>query len=132
MREEAKANAEADAKAKEKIDKINAADSLIFQTEKNLKEFGDKIPADKKKPIEDALAKLKEAHKKQDLDAIDAATNEVNTAFQAASQDIYNAQQAQGGGAQGAQGGATQQPNAEAGSDSKDEEVTDVDFEEVK
>jgi len=130
MRDEAKANAEADAKAKEKIEKINAADSLIFQTEKNLKEFGDKIPADKKKPIEDALAKLKEAHKKQDLDAIDAATNEVNTAFQTASQDIYNAQQAQSGGAQ--ENATGQQANAGANSDSKDEEVTDVDFEEVK
>ena len=125
MRDEAKANADADAKAKEKIDKINHADSLIFQTEKNLKEFGDKIPADKKKTIEDALAKLKEAHKNQD--AIDAATTEVNNAFQAASQDLYNAQQAQDGQAQpGADPGAGQ-----ASSD-KDAEVTDVDFEEVK
>merc|ERR1711879_87256 len=104
MRDEAKANADSDAKAKEKIDKINGADSLIFQTEKNLKEFGDKIPADKKQPIEDSLAKLKEAHKNQDVDAIDAATKEVNDAFQAASQDIYNAQQQAGG-----------QPGQEAG-----------------
>merc|ERR1711879_326730 len=104
MRDEAKANADSDAQAKEKIEKINGADSLIFQTEKNLKEFGDRIPADKKQPIEDSLAKLKEAHKNQDVDAIDAATKEVNDAFQAASQDIYNAQQQAGG-----------QPGQEAG-----------------
>ncbi len=128
MRDEAKANADSDAKAKEKVDKINAADSLIFQTDKNLKEFGDKIPADKKQPIEDALSKLKEAHKNQDMDAIDSATKEVNDAFQAASQDIYNAQQAQGGADAGAG-----QPQGEPSSDKgKDEEVTDVDFEEVK
>ena len=132
MRDEAKANADADAKAKEKIDKINAADSLIFQTEKNLKEFGDKIPADKKKAIEGAVAKLKEAHKKQDVEAIDAATKEVNDTFQAASQDIYNAQQ-QAGGQPGADAGANAggQPEGEA-KGGKDEEVTDVDFEEVK
>jgi len=127
MRDEAKVNADADAKAKEKIDKINHADSLIFQTEKNLKEFGDKIPADKKKSIEDALAKLKEAHKNQDLDAIDAATAEVNNTFQAASQDLYNAQQPQDGQAQPGPDAGANQP----GSD-KDAEVTDVDFEEVK
>ncbi len=129
MRDEAKANADADSKAKEKIEKINGADSLIFQTEKNLKEFGDKIPADKKAPIEAGLEKLKEAHKNQDLDAIDAATKEVNDAFQAASQDIYNAQQAQGGADAGAQ--ANGQPTGDAGA-SKEDEVTDVDFEEVK
>ncbi len=128
MRDEAKVNADADAKAKEKIEKINGADSLIFQTEKNLNEFGDKIPADKKSAIEGALAKLKEAHKNQDLDAIDAATKEVNDTFQAASQDLYNAQQAQGG---------QTPPQAESNQASdkataKDEEVTDVDFEEVK
>jgi len=127
MRDEAKANADEDAKAKEKIDKINGADSLIFQTEKNLKEFGDKIPADKKQPIEDALGKLKEAHKNQDIDAIDAATKEVNDAFQAASQDIYNAQQQGQGGAQPDSGQQTADASA-----AKDEEVTDVDFEEVK
>jgi molecular chaperone DnaK len=128
MRDEAKANADSDAKAKEKIEKINAADSLIFQTEKNLKEFGDKIPADKKSAIEGALTKLKEAHKNQDLDAIDAATKEVNDTFQAASQDLYNAQQqAQGAQAQPDAGEAQQ-----GKSSGKDEEVTDVDFEEVK
>jgi molecular chaperone DnaK len=129
MRDEAKANADTDAKAKEKIDKINGADSLIFQTEKNLKEFGDKIPEDKKKPIEEALVKLKEAHKSEDIDAIDAATKEVNDTFQAASQDIYNAQQAQGG-AEGQPGQPTGETGEPAGA--KDEEVTDVDFEEVK
>jgi molecular chaperone DnaK len=97
MKDEAAANAEADRLIKEKADKINQADSLIFQTEKQLKEFGDKIPADKKQPIEAALAKLKEAHKSQDLPAIDAAMNELNTVFQAASQEMYNAAGAQAG-----------------------------------
>jgi molecular chaperone DnaK len=135
MKEEAEANAEADKQAKEKADKINQADSLIFQTEKQLTEFGDKIPADKKKPIEDALAKLKEAHKSQDLAAIDAAMNELNTVFQAASQEMYNAsQQAQGGAQGGPQGGPTGgDQGAQTEGQSKDDgEVTDVDFEEVK
>ncbi|MDD3556103.1 MAG: molecular chaperone DnaK, partial [Proteiniphilum sp.] len=91
MKEEAAANAEADMKEKERIDKLNQADSTIFQTEKQLKDLGDKIPADKKAPIEAALSKLKEAHKAQDLSAIDAASTELNNAFQAASQDMYNA-----------------------------------------
>jgi len=125
MKDEAAANADADAKEKEKIDKLNHADSLIFQTEKQLTEIGDKIPADKKGPIEAALAKLKEAHKAQDVDAIDAATNEVNTAFQAASQEMYNAQNAQEGQAQPNAGGQQAQGNKEG-------DVTDVDFEEVK
>ncbi|PIF05266.1 MAG: molecular chaperone DnaK [Draconibacterium sp.] len=130
MKSEAEANAEADKTAKDKADKINQADSLIFQTEKQLKEYGDKIPADKKKPIEDALAKLKEAHKSQDLSAIDSAMNELNTVFQAASQEMYNASQAQQGGGEPQSG-----PTADAGSsqsDGEDGEVTDVDFEEVK
>ena len=125
MKADAEANAEADKREKERIDKINQADSVIFQTEKNLNEFGDKIPADKKANIESALNKLKDAHKAQDINAIDAAINEVNSAFQAASQDMYNAQaQSQGN------------PNPEAGSSSnssnKDNDITDVDFEEVK
>jgi molecular chaperone DnaK len=95
MRQEAEINAESDKKAKERVDKLNQADSLIFQTEKQLKEYGDKIPADKKKPIEDALVKLKEAHKNQDLAAIDAAMTELNTVFSAASQEMYNAAQGQ-------------------------------------
>ena len=126
MKDEAAANAESDQKEKEKIDKLNQADSLIFQTEKQLKDLGDKIPADKKAPIEEALAKLKEAHKTQNIEGIDAATEELNTVFQAASQDMYNAQNA------GAEG-AGPQPGAEQGPDNKSDEddVTDVDFEEV-
>ena len=95
MRDEAKANEEKDKAEKERIEKINAADSNIFATEKQLKEYGDKIPADKKSAIEGALAKLKEAHKNQDVAAIDTAINELNAAWQAASQDLYAAQQAQ-------------------------------------
>ncbi|MBR7034358.1 MAG: molecular chaperone DnaK, partial [Bacteroidales bacterium] len=91
MREEAKANEAADKAEKERIDKLNQADSMIFQTEKQLKELGDKLPADKKSQIEAALAKLKDAHSKQDVAACDAAMNELNTVFQAASQDMYNA-----------------------------------------
>ncbi len=131
MKEEAEANADADKKAKETADKINQADSLIFQTEKQLKEFGDKLPADKKQPIEDALKKLKEAHAAKDLPAIDTAMNELNTVFQAASQEMYNASQAQGSQQGGPQGG----PQADGGAQSQpkdDGEVTDVDFEEVK
>ncbi|HLW09934.1 MAG TPA: molecular chaperone DnaK, partial [Fermentimonas sp.] len=129
MKEEAAANAEADQKEKERIDKMNQADSLIFQTEKQLKDLGDKIPADKKAPIEEALKKLKEAHKAQDIDGIDAATNELNTVFQAASQDMYNAANAQQGGQSGADGG---QQSSEDTNKSSDDNVTDVDFEEVK
>jgi len=135
MKQEAEANAEADKQAKEKVDKLNQADSLIFQTEKQLKEYGDKIPADKKKPIEDALAKLKEAHKNQDLAAIDTAMNELNTVFSAASQEMYNAAQAQGGQQAGPQGGqeqAQQGGGSDKGGSKDDGEVTDVDFEEVK
>ncbi|MDD2798755.1 MAG: molecular chaperone DnaK [Bacteroidales bacterium] len=124
MKDEAAANAESDKVEKEKIDKLNQADSMIFQTEKQLTELGDKISADKKAPIEAALAKLKEAHKAQDLAGIDAATNELNTAFHAVSQDMYNAQQQ----AEGGQPGGAQQ---QAPNDGKDN-VTDVDFEEVK
>lgn len=130
MKEEAEANAESDQKEKERIDKLNQADSMIFQTEKQLKDLGDKLPADKKAPIEEALAKLKEAHKAQDIEAIDAATAELNTVFQAASQDMYNAQDAgaqQGAG--GPQDAGQQGPNQGGGSD---DDVTDVDFEEVK
>ncbi|HOI48019.1 MAG TPA: molecular chaperone DnaK [Prolixibacteraceae bacterium] len=132
MKDEAAANAEADRLAKEKVDKINQADSLIFQTEKQLKEFGDKIPADKKKPIEDALVKLKEAHKSQDLAAIDAAMTELNNVFQAASQEMYNAASSQGGAQQGPQGGHAQSGSSGNGQPKQDGEVTDVDFEEVK
>jgi len=137
MKAEAEANAEADKKAKETADKINQADSLIFQTEKQLKEFGDKLPADKKGPIEDALKKLKEAHASKDLAAIDTAMNELNSVFQAASQEMYNASQQAQGGAQGPQGGpqggqAGGQQSESKGDSKDDGEVTDVDFEEVK
>ncbi len=131
MRDEAAANAEADKKEKERIDKLNQADSTIFQTEKQLSELGDKLPADKKAPIEAALAKLKEAHKAQDIAAIDAAMNELNTVFHAASQEMYNAgagqQQQQQPGPDFSQNGGN--PGS---SDNKTGNVTDVDFEEVK
>jgi len=120
MKSEAEANAETDRKAKESVDKLNQADSLIFQTEKQLKEFGEKIPADKKQPIENALAELKKAHESKDLAAIDSAMNKLNEVFQAASQEMYQ------GGQQA--GGNDQQAGATGGT----EEVTDVDFEEVK
>jgi molecular chaperone DnaK len=128
MRKEAEANAEADSQAKERVEKINQADSLIFQTEKQLNEFGDKLPEDKKKPIEDALAELKKAHAAQDLEAIDKAMEQLNTVFQAASQEMYAAQQQ----AQGAEGAGAQGAPNEGGAQGGDEEVTDVDFEEVK
>ena len=130
MKEEAQANAEADKKEKERIDKLNQADSMIFQTEKQLKDLGDKLPADKKAPIEAALNKLKEAHKAQDIAGVDAAMTELNTGFQAASQEMYNAQNAQGGAQPGPDFGQ-QQANNNAGG-AKDGGVTDVDFEEVK
>jgi molecular chaperone DnaK len=126
MKEEAKANEETDKQAREKIDKLNAADSLIFHTEKQLKEFGDKLPADKKEPIEKALVTLKEAHKNQDIEAIEKATAELNTVWQAASEELYKTSQS---------ATTESEPSKETGekNDSKsDEEVTDVDFEEVK
>jgi molecular chaperone DnaK len=130
MREEAKANEAADKSAREQIDKLNAADSLIFQTEKQLKEFGDKLPADKKGPIENALETLKTAHKNKDLDAIEKTTAELNTVWQAASEEMYKTGQQPGPGQEGAPGAQS----AEAPQDDKkdDDEVTDVDFEEVK
>ncbi|OFY97973.1 MAG: molecular chaperone DnaK, partial [Bacteroidetes bacterium RIFOXYC12_FULL_35_7] len=126
MREEAKANEESDKREREKVDKLNTADSLIFSTEKQLKEFGDKITSDKKAAIEKALADLKEAHKSMDLAAIDAKTQELNQAWQTASEEMYKASQ---------QAGAQQNPDQEPQqqtSEKKDGEVTDVDFEEVK
>ncbi|MBP3331309.1 MAG: molecular chaperone DnaK [Tidjanibacter sp.] len=121
MRDEAKANEAKDKEERERIDKINGADSMIFSTEKQLKEYGDKLPADKKAAIESALAELKTAHSAQNLADIDAATEKLNAAWQAASQDIYAQQQA---------AGAQQQSGAQQGADKND--VTDVDFEEVK
>ena len=133
MKNDAKMNEAADKAEKEKIEKLNTADSLVFQTEKQLKEYGDKIPADKKAVIETAVNKLKEAHKAQDLPAIETASTELNNAWTAASQDIYNTQQQPGGGAQqpGADaGGQQQQPGSGNGSNA--ENVQDVPFEEVK
>ena len=127
MRDEAQQFADEDKLQRERIDKLNHADSLIFQTEKQMKEFGDKLPADKKPQIEDALAKLKEAHKNQDIDAIDKATAELNHVFQAASEEMYR--QGQQAGPQ--PGPGQQEPGPGAGK-GKDSEVTDVDFEEVK
>ena len=123
MKREAEENADSDKKAKEEVDKLNAADSLIFQTEKQMSEFGDKLPADKKEPIESALAELKKAHEAKDMSAIDPAMEKLNNVFQAAAQDMY----AQGGGAEGAAQG---QPTGDAGA--SEDEVTDVDFEEVE
>ena len=124
MRAEAKANETTDKAAREKVDKVNQADSLIFQTEKQLKEFGDKLPADKKAPIETALGKLKDAHKSQDVAGIDAAVAEVNNAWTAASEELYKATQQPGGS-----NGGGQQASAGAGGG---ENVTDAEFEEVK
>lgn len=133
MKAEAEANAAADAKEKERIDKINQADSMIFQVEKSMKDLGDKIPADKKSQIESALAKLKEAHKNQDINAIDASMKELETVFHAASQDIYNAQQQAGGAQQGPQPGANPGAQQQGGNSSNNngDNVTDVPFEEV-
>lgn len=126
MRAEAAANADVDKATKERIEKLNSADSMIFQTEKQLKEYGEKISEPNKAPIEAALADLKEAHKTEDLDKIDSATTALNNAWQAASQEMYAAGNAQG------------EPNAEAGQEDPSngsaqdtEDVTDVEFEEV-
>ncbi len=128
MKDEATANAETDRKAKEEVDKLNSADAMIFQTEKQLKEFGDKLPAEKKVPIEKALEELKEAHKNRNIAGIDAALASLNTAWSAASEEMYKASQASGQPAgdpasAAGDGGSTKGP---------DQEVTDVDFEEVK
>ena len=129
MKAEAKANEASDKLARERVEKLNQADSLIFQTEKQFKEFGDKIPADKKGAIETALEKLKEAHKNQDLAAVDTAMAEMNTAWTAASEDIYKAQAAAGNpGSDAAGAGPAGADNAQNGS----ETVTDAEFEEVK
>jgi molecular chaperone DnaK len=129
MKAEAKAHEAEDKLAKEKVEKINQADSLIFQTEKQLKEFGDKVPADKKAPIEAALEKLKEAHKSQDIAAIDSSLEALNTAWTAASEEIYKAQaEQQGGAAQPPQGDA----HANEGTQQSGDHVEDAQFEEVK
>lgn len=133
MKAEAEANAEADKKERERVDKLNQADSMIFQTENQLKELGDKLPADKKAPIEAALNKLKEAHKSQDLAAVESATAELNNAWQAASAEMYSQAGAQPGADAGAgfQGG--QQAGAQQGSSANNkDDIQDADFEEVK
>ena len=128
MKAEAEANADSDKKERERVDKLNAADALIFQTEKQLKEFGDKVPADKKSEIESALEQLRTAHKSQDIAALDAAMEKLNAVWQKASEEMYkntggDAQPGQPGGAPGGNGGNAQSTG--------DDEVTDVDFEEV-
>ena len=130
MRDEAKANEAKDKEEKERIDKINAADSNIFATEKQLKEYGDKLPADKKAAIESALGKLKEAHKNADVAAIDTAIAELNAAWQAASQDIYAQQQAQGAQQNAGQQQSNQGAQSNGGNGASQPE--DVEFEEVK
>ena len=133
MKAEAEANADADKKEREKVDKLNQADSMIFQTEQQLQDLGDKIPADKKAPIESALSALKDAHKAQDLAAIDKAMAELNTAFQAASAQMYQQSGAQGQPGAGAGAGAQSGPQggAQQGGSSQDN-IQDADFEEVK
>ena len=133
MKAEAAANAEADKQERDRADKLNQADSMIFQTEKQLRELGDKIPADKKAPIESALQKLKDAHQQKDIAAIDAAMAELNQAFQAVSAEMYaNANQQQQGAQQN--NGGYQQPNNGGNSNGNngDDTAQDVDFEEVK
>jgi molecular chaperone DnaK len=124
MKQEAEANAESDKRAKEEIEKLNAADTLVFTSEKNLKEYGEKLPTDKKQAIEDALAQLKTAHESKDIAACDSASEALNKAWEAASQDIYNAQQA-AGQTEGA-------PNNEGTNNAGGADVEDVSFEEVK
>ena len=127
MKAEAEANAEADKKERERVDKINQADSMIFQTEKQLEELGDKLPAEHKPAIEAALGKLKEAHKAQDIAAIDAAIEELNKAFQAASAQMYQQTGGQPGPDAGFQGGQQAGPQG-----NKNDDIQDADFEEVK
>jgi molecular chaperone DnaK len=126
MKAEAEANADADKVEREKIDKLNAADALIFQTEKQLKEYGDKLPDDKKVEIEGALEELRNAHKSQDLDALDASMEKLNGIWQTASEAMYKDTEAQ----QGAEADGQPDGNPDGGTPG-DDEVTDVDFEEV-
>jgi molecular chaperone DnaK len=128
MKNEAEAHAEEDKKQKERVEKMNQADSLVFQTEKQLKEFGDKLPEDKKNEIEAAKNELKEAHSSQDIEKVDAAMEKLNNIWQQASEDIYKAQQE----AQAQGGNGAEQPEGEQKAEGGDaEEVTDVEYEEV-
>ena len=131
MKAEAEANADADKKERERIDKINAADAMIFNTEKQLKEYGDKLPADKKAEIESALEKLKTAHKAQDIAGIDAAMGEMNAIWQKASEEMYKNAGAQGGQQGPFNGQQGPQNPGNGGNNGSDPDVTDVDFEEV-
>jgi molecular chaperone DnaK len=128
MKSEAEAHAEEDKKAKERIDKLNSADAMVFQTEKQMKEYGDKLPADKKAEIESVVEELKTAHKAEDIPAIDAAMEKMNNLWQAASQEMYQNTQAEG---QNPPPPGGEQPGGDGGSKGGDDEVTDVDFEEV-
>jgi molecular chaperone DnaK len=128
MRKEAETNAESDKTEREKVDKVNAADSLIFQTDKQLKEYGDKLSEGNKTAIESALEELKAAHKSQDIAAVDAAMNKLNTAWQNASQEMY---QAAGGADAGAADGNTQTGGPESSNAGADDSVSDVEYEEV-
>ena len=129
MKKDAEANAEADQKAKDEVDKLNSADQMIFQTEKQLKDFGDKLSDDKKKPIESALEDLKKAYESKDLEKIDEKLNTINEAWKNASEEMYKAQSENGGGQPGSDPNSDNQNTA---SDSKGDDVQDVDFEEVK
>jgi len=131
MKQEAEANADADKKAKETVEKINGADAMIFQTEKQLKEFNEKLSADKKKPIEDALVELKKAHESKDLAQIDAAMEKINEAWKNASEEMYKAEQPKGSADTGADTDAKQE-QAQGNAGKADDTVEDVDFEEVK
>jgi len=133
MKQEAEANAESDKKAKEKVDKLNEADAMIFQTESQLKEFGDKLSDDKKKPIEDALEELKKAYETKEVETIQPALDKINEAWKVASEEMYKAQAEAGGQPGGPQQGATGAEGGQAGGDAKQgDDVEDVDFEEVK
>ena len=129
MKKDAEANAEADQKAKDEVDKLNSADQMIFQTEKQLKDFGDKLSDDKKKPIESALEDLKKAYESKDLEKIDEKLNTINEAWKNASEEMYKAQAENAGGQPGSDPNSDNQNTA---SDSKGDDVQDVDFEEVK
>jgi molecular chaperone DnaK len=127
MKSEAEANAESDKKAKETADKLNEADGMIFQTEKQLTEFGDKLSDDKKKPIEDALEELKKAHESKDIAVITPALEKINEAWKVASEEMYKAQ------AEGQQAEASPNGEETAGAEAAEgDNVEDVDFEEVK
>ena len=123
MKKEAEANADADQKVKEEVDKLNSADQMIFQTEKQLKDFGDKLSDDKKKPIESALEDLKKAHESKDIEKIDESLNTINEAWKNASEEMYKAQ---------AEAKPEDSGEVPSDKDSKGDDVQDVDFEEVK